>query len=96
MPTQEDGTQMSQASATVQSEDSVQDILRILAQTQRGLVAGRGAEGGGRRKLLANFKLDEFHGGRTVSSYAYRNWKKSVEIQQQLYQLSDQELALVI
>ena len=95
MAAQDDGTQMSEASESAAAGDGIQDILRILAQTQRDLVAGRKGEGN-RRKLLANIKIDEFYGGRTVSSYAYRNWKKSVEVQQQLHQLSDQELALVI
>ena len=95
MAAQDDGTQMSEASESAAVGDGIQDISRILAQTQRDLVAGRKGEGN-RRRLFANIKIDEFHRGRTVSSYAYRNWKKSVEVQQQLHQLSDQELALVI
>jgi len=71
-------------------------VLRMMAETQRSLQERIVQVPQNRQRMISNVKLEEFHGGRTVSSYQYRQWKKSVEVARKLYDLSDSELALVI
>merc|ERR1711965_746951 len=72
-------------------------VLRVMAETQRDLL--RLQRDGGPRKsrlLLSQVKLPDFDGNEKTSTKRYREWKKSLDIIQNLNQLTDQELALLI
>ena len=73
-------------------------VLRMMAETQQrlGAVGDKKDVGALRSRTIANVHLDEFYGGRQVTSYQYRQWKKHVEVVKQLYQLTDTELAFAI
>ena len=72
----------------------LQPVLRILAETQLELAT----KSGERRPRMAvtNLKLEEFRGGREIITHQYRAWKKQAVITQELYGLTDAEMALII
>ena len=72
----------------------LQPVLRILAETQLELATKSGDRKS--RTALASLKLEEFRGGRETTTHKYRAWKKQTVITQELYGLTDAELALTI
>ena len=72
-------------------------VRSMLAQTQRDL----GARTGGapkeeHKRNLAGIKIEDFGGENGTSAYAYRQWKKSVEVTKKLHALGDHELAMIM
>ena len=94
----QDSREQSEVGDPEQSQDMwFQPLLKTLAETQKQIAKSIGNGGTGPKKnLLANVKLDEVNGGRAVTDYQYRAWKKSVGITQELHSWTDTELALVI
>ena len=72
----------------------LQPVLRILAETQLALATKETDRKP--RTALASVKLEEFRGGRETTTHQYRAWKKQTVITQELYGLTDAELALTI
>ena len=73
-------------------------VLRVMAEMQRELLRMQ-RDGGGPRKsrfLLSQVRIPDFDGHERTSTKRYREWRKSLEIIQNLNQLTDQELALLI
>ena len=87
---EKDSREQSEDGDQEQSQDTwFQPLFKKLAETQKQIARSIGNGGtGSKKKLLANVKLDEFNGGRAVTSYQYRAWKKSVGITQELYSLT--------
>ena len=94
----QDSREQSEDGNPEQSQDTwFQPLLKTLAETQKQIAQSIGSGGTGpEKKLLAHVKLEEFNGGRAVTSYQCQFWKKSIEMTQELYSLTDTELALVI
>ena len=53
-------------------------------------------DNGLRSRTISNTRLAEFHGGRSVTSYEYNQWKMYVAVAKEVYQLSNTEIALLI
>ena len=71
--------------------ERIQETLRVLAETQRALVAGRGGSG---RSELAQCRPQEYSG--VGAAKQYKLWKRSVCLLNCLHDVSDSELALLI
>ena len=73
-------------------------VLSMMAKTQRDLVTQRtgGAPKEEHKRNLANIKIEEICGEKGTSAYAYRQWKKSVEVTKRLHALGDHELAMIM
>ena len=72
-------------------------VLRVLAETQRELARSHSDNGPRRtRSLLSQVKLPEFDGATTTTTRRYREWRKGVEIVQNLNQLTNAELAAIV
>ena len=74
-------------------------VLSMMAKTQRDLAAPKTGSGGPKeehKNNLASIKIEEFCGEKGTSAYAYRQWKKSVEVTKRLHSLSDQDLAMIM
>ena len=72
----------------------LQPVLRILAETQLELATKAGERRP--RTAVSTVKLEEFRGGRETTTHQYRAWRKQAVITQELYGLTDAELALII
>ena len=66
----------SSETACVVTETWLPGVLRMLADTQRTLVAQvkQSSAEHGSSKRTVNVRIQDFAGGRDVSSYAYRQW----------------------
>ena len=82
------------ASGTPDAPAWLQPILRLLAETQHELAAKSGSVKP--RTALASLRVEEFRGGREVTTHQYRAWKKHTQIIQKLHGLKDSELAFII
>ena len=70
----------------------IPNAIRMLAQTRRAMASRRPRDdddNGLRSRTISNIRLDEFHGGRSVTAYAHNQWKKSVGVTKELYMLSN-------
>ena len=77
----------------------IPNAIRMLARTQRAMASRRHKDeddNGLRSRTISNIRLDEFHGGRSVTPYEYNQWKKSVAVSKELYKLSNTEIAFLI
>ena len=69
----------------------------MLAKNQRELVRKTsGHNDFEKKRSLASVKIEDFYGDKGTSAYAYRQWKKSVQVTKRLNQLSGQEMAMII
>ena len=82
------------ASGTPDALAWLQPILRFLAETQHELATKSGSVKP--RTALASLRLEEFRGGREVTTHQYRAWKKQTQILQKSYDLKDSDLAFII
>ena len=71
--------------------ERIQETLRVLAETQRALVAGGGGSG---RSKRAQSLLQEYSS--VGAAKQYKLWKRSVCLLNCLHDVSDSELALLI
>ena len=93
----EPGAAGSSGGLEAQSPAWLQHVLCALADGQRDLIASKSGHGrGDSKRNLAAVKIAEFSGGSGIAAYAYRTWKKSVQVTARLRKLTDAELALVI
>ena len=68
--------------------DAIRDILT--RNMRKGPIGERG--GGGTRSALSQVKVETFRGSRS----AYRDWKKTLQVQRGLYKLTDPEMAALV
>ncbi len=82
------------------------EVLRTLAETQRAIQPQHTGHGNGngngssssyqKQRMLTQIKIDDFSGGKTVTTKQYHAWKKSIGIKQRLHNLTDKELGLIL
>ena len=79
-------------------KEDVQQILRLIAQTQLQLAnATTGGGGGGKSRILASVKIPNFEGAQnTTSVKVYREWRKDLSLIQKLNSLTDTEVAMLL
>ena len=68
------------ASGALDNLDWLQPILRLLVETQQELASKGGSVKP--RTALAQLRLEEFRGGREVTTHQYRAWKTQTQIAQ--------------
>ena len=68
----------------------LQPLLRLLAETQHELATKGGSAKP--RTPLASLRLENFRGGREITTHQYRAWKKQAQIVHKLYGLGDSEV----
>ena len=76
--------------------DSLIDVIRCLADTQRQMANAMSKDGGYSGKSVANVKLLPFDGSKAITNQQYQEWRKDVYIKKDLYNIKDQQLAQLI
>ena len=71
-------------------------IMRVLAETQRDLARSRGGDKANKVRVLSNIKIPEFEGGVSTSVRRYREWRKKLDITQDLSALTNSEMAMLL
>ena len=71
-------------------------IMRVLAETQRDLARSRGGDKANKVRVLSNIKIPEFEGGVNTSVRRYREWRKRLDIIQDLSDLTNSEMAMLL
>ena len=67
-------------------------ILRVLAETQRLMANSMNGNTNNRSRVLSTVKLPEFNGDIRTTVRQYRQWRRQVDVVQQLNDIKPKEL----